>query len=49
MEALYEVTTVVPLVEKPYLSKRTLNQEQLDQFLEGYNEFAEFIVEVRKL
>ncbi|MEA2056788.1 MAG: hypothetical protein U9O78_03755 [Patescibacteria group bacterium] len=48
-DALYEVTTVVPLVKNPTLNKRALNQEQLDQFLDGYDEFAEFLVEIKKL
>ncbi len=49
MDAVYEVTSVVPLVEKPYMNTRVLNQEQLYEFLEGYDEYAEFLVEIRKL
>lgn len=49
MVAKYEVTTVVPLVKKPYINKRVLNQEQLDQLLEGYGEYAEFLVEIKKI
>ena len=48
MDSVYEVTSVVPLVEKPYMSKRILNQEQLDLFLDGYDEYAEFLVEIKK-
>lgn len=49
MEAKYEVTSVVPLVEKPYINKRILNQEQLDQLLEGHDEYAEFLVDIKKI
>lgn len=49
MDSIYEVTSVVPLVKKPYMSKRILNQEQLDLFLDGYDEYAEFLVEIKKL
>ena len=49
MNAKYKVVSVVPLVEKPYVNKRVLNKEQLDQFLDGYDEYAEFLVEIKKL
>ena len=49
MDAIYEVTSVVPLVKKPYVNKRILNQEQLDLFLDGYDEYAEFLVEIKKV
>lgn len=45
----YHVTTVVPLVEDPYINRYIFNQEQLDQFLENYNEFAEFLIEIKKI
>jgi hypothetical protein len=48
-QAKYQVTTVVPLVEKPYKNIRVVDQLGLDEFLEGYSEYAEFIVEVRKI
>lgn len=49
MGAVYEVTSVVPLVKKPYINKRILNQEQLDLFLDGYDEYAEFLAEIKKI
>jgi hypothetical protein len=49
MDAKYEVTTVVPLEEKPYVNKRTLNQQQLNSFLEGYDEYTEFLVKIGKV
>lgn len=48
-DAQYRVTSIVPLVDTPYKSVRILSQEGLDELLEGYNEYGEFIVEVRRL
>jgi len=49
MGAQYRVTTVVPLVETPVRNVRILDQEGLDTFLEGYNEYAEFLVGIEKV
>lgn len=49
MGAQYRVTTVVPLVENPVLNVRILDQEGLDTLLEGYNEYAEFLVSIEKV
>jgi hypothetical protein len=43
----YQLTTIIPSVTNPEKSVRILTQEQLDDLLEGYNEYAEFIVELR--
>lgn len=48
-DAKYRVTTVVPLVNKPYKVIRILDQEGLGQLLEGYSEYAEFIVDITKI
>ena len=45
----YKVTTVVPLTEKPVMQTYEVNQEGLSEFLEGYNDYAEFIVNVEML
>ncbi|MCR4293312.1 MAG: hypothetical protein NUV76_10600 [Candidatus Kuenenia sp.] len=42
----YRLTSVIPLVENPKKVVRELTQEQLDALLEGYHEYAEFIVEL---
>lgn len=47
--ARYRLTTVIPLVKEPKLVVRDVSQEQLDQYLEGYAEFAEFIVRVEEV
>lgn len=49
MEAQYRLITVIPYVENPIRNTRTVNQMQLDDFLEGYNEYAEFIVELSRV
>ena len=47
--AQYRVTSIVPLVETPYKNIRILDQEGVDELLEGYDEYGEFIVEVSKM
>lgn len=42
----YRLTSIIPLVENPKKVVRELTQEQLDKLLEGYHEYAEFIVEL---
>ena len=49
MGAQYRVMTVVPLVENPVLNVRILDQEGLNTLLEGYNEYAEFLVGIEKV
>lgn len=49
LDAKYRVTTVVPLVENPVRNVRVLDQEGLDMFLEGYDEYAEFLVSIEKI
>ncbi|MBU0475088.1 MAG: hypothetical protein KKF62_13120 [Bacteroidetes bacterium] len=48
-EAKYEVISVIPLVDEPVKNKRILTQEGLDNLLDGYDEYAEFIVEIKKI
>lgn len=47
--AKYKVTTIVPVLDEPYKNIRILTQEGLDELLDGYNEIAEFIIEVTKV
>jgi hypothetical protein len=42
----YRLTSIIPIVDNPKKVIRVINQEQLDEFLEGYHEYAEFIVEL---
>lgn len=45
----YQVTTITPLVNNPTKNIRILTQWELDDLLDGYNEYAEFIVDIRKI
>jgi len=49
IKAKYRVVTVIPYVDKPVKITRVVKQEALDQLLEGYEEYGEFIVEVSKI
>lgn len=45
----YRLTTVIPLVDGPKRVVREVTQEQLEEYLEGYYEFAEFVVDLRDI
>lgn len=45
----YKVTTVVPLVENPTRNTYVLDQNALESFLEGYEEYAEFVVSIERV
>lgn len=47
--AKYQVITVIPLVENPVRNVRILDQEGLDVFLEGYDEYGEFLISIEKI
>lgn len=48
-EARYELISIRSLVDHPEKNIRIVTQEDLDHILDGYNEYAEFIVGLRKL
>ena len=50
-QAQYKLTTIIPYAgdSEPILNIRILTQEGLDDFFEGYEEFAEFVVDLRKI
>ena len=45
----YRVTTIIPLVADPVRNSYVLDQDGLDLLLEGYEEYAEFIVGIEPL
>jgi hypothetical protein len=47
--ARYRVTTIVPLVKKPTKNIYIFDQEALESFIEGYEEYAEFIVGIEQI
>lgn len=48
-ETFYELTTIVPLVKNPKKTIRKVTQEQLEDILEDYHEYAEFIVSLKQV
>jgi len=48
-EAGYLLKTIVPLADEPYMNTYELNQGELDAFLDGYDEYAEFIVSLDRV
>lgn len=49
MNTQYKVKTVIPYTENPVKNEYIFTQEELDNFLDNYNEFAEFLVEIKQL
>ena len=49
MNMKYKVKTVIPYVEEPIKNEYIFTQDELDNFLDNYNEFAEFLVEIKQL
>ena len=47
--ALYKVITVVPYVKNPEKRVYTLDQDQLDEFMDGYCEYAEYLISIEKI
>jgi len=48
--ALYQLTTLIPYAdETPVQNVRILDQDRLDAFFEGYEEFAEFVIDLRRV
>jgi hypothetical protein len=47
--ARYRLTTVIPIVDKPVRHVYELTQDELDEFFDGYSEFAEFAIGLERL
>lgn len=47
--ATYLLTTITPLVNGPKRKTYTLDQAGLDDFLDHYSDYAEFIIELTKV
>jgi hypothetical protein len=45
----YRVITAIPYTKKPVMNLRVLDQDGLDEFLEGYGEFGEFLVSIEPM
>jgi hypothetical protein len=47
--SIYRLTTIVPLVENPERHVYRMTQEELDDYFDGYSEFAEFVVALERI
>jgi HEPN domain-containing protein len=48
MKSYYILKTIIPYVKNPEMRTYKINQAELNAFLEGYDEYAEFIVGLEK-
>ena len=46
MSSKYRVTTIIPIKENPVMNVHLFTKEELNDFLEGYDQYAEFLVSV---
>lgn len=47
--SIYRLTTIVPLVENPKRHVYRMTQEELDNYFDGYSEFAEFVIGLARI
>ena len=47
--AQYRVVTIIPLVKSPQRVTYTLTHDELEDFFDGYSEFAEFVVSIEQI
>jgi hypothetical protein len=47
--AQYRVVTIIPLVESPQRVTYVLTQDELENYFDGYSEFAEFVVSIERI
>lgn len=45
-KGVYKIRAVVPLIQGPYIEEFIMNKEELDEWLESYEEHDIFIVSV---
>ena len=48
MSSRYRLTTIIPLRENPVMNVYLFTKEELDTFLEGYDQYTEFLVSVEQ-
>jgi hypothetical protein len=48
MSSRYRLTTIIPLRENPVMNVYLFTKEELDNFLEGYDQYTEFLVSVEQ-
>jgi hypothetical protein len=47
--AKYRVVTIIPLVESPQRVTYVLTHDELEDFFDGYSEFAEFVISIERI
>lgn len=47
--SIYRLTTIVPLVENPKRHLYQMTQEELNDYFDGYSEFAEFVIGLERI
>ena len=48
LSSRYRVTTIIPFKENPVMNIYLLTKEELNDFLEGYDQYAEFLISVEQ-
>lgn len=48
MSSKYRVKTIIPFKENPVMNVYLFTKDELNTFLEGYDQYAEFIVSVEQ-
>ncbi len=48
MSSKYRVRTIIPFKQNPVMNVYLFTKDELNTFLEGYDQFAEFIVSVEQ-
>jgi hypothetical protein len=48
LSARYRLTTIIPFRENPVMNVYLFTKEELDHFLEGYDQYTEFLVSVEQ-
>lgn len=46
LSSRYRVTTIIPFKENPVMNVYLLTQEELNDFLKGYNQYAGLLISV---
>jgi len=48
LSSRYRVTTIIPLKENPVMNIYLFTKEELNDFLEGYDRYTEFLISVEQ-
>ena len=48
LSSKYRVTTIIPFKENPVRNVYLFTKEELNDFLEGYDQYAEFLISVEQ-